>query len=135
MEAQGTEVKPDWPLILRYEYQVCKEALQRVLYESNTLAEALEAVRGDTEHRERFFTTPVLAEIVAKSINNQMSIPGKQSYGAGKGFQDYRSQPYQQKGKDGRGKGKFAGKGKKGKEKHEQFYKSWTPEGKPICYA
>ena len=50
-------VRPDWSIVLAYEFKLTKEAMKKVLA-GHTLAESLEAVIRDPDLKEAYFTTP-----------------------------------------------------------------------------
>ena len=54
----GEDRKPPWALVLSYEHEVRKAALERVSYEKLDLAAALKAVYEDTEHRQVHLRRP-----------------------------------------------------------------------------
>ena len=56
---QSVRLKPDWSIVLAYEFKLRQEAMKMVVHEGRTLADALVAVTRDADLKEAFFTTPV----------------------------------------------------------------------------
>eukprot|EP00435_Cladocopium_sp_Y103_P067871 s379_g30.t1 len=56
--AQQQKIRPDWSIILAYEFKLRKEAMKKVMSE-HTLAESMLAVIRDPDLKEAFFTTPM----------------------------------------------------------------------------
>ena len=127
-ETSQQRVKPDWTIILAFEQKLRKEAMKKV-HNGHTLADALEAVIGDPELKEAYFTTPMAL---------RASLPDPQPF------------KYQRFGNKGGFSGKqspsfFKGKGKgfKGKSKGKPLDQrlkglnlAWrTPDGRELCFA
>eukprot|EP00435_Cladocopium_sp_Y103_P050988 s1843_g15.t1 len=101
------KVRPDWTVILAFEYKLRKEAMKRV-QEGHTLADALEAVIKDPDLKEAYFTTPM-----ALRASMPESQPYKyQRFGNKGGFGGFNN-----KGNFGSSFGKGKGKNVKGKSK------------------
>ena len=139
--APGVIVKPSWDKVLAYEHHLREEAIRLVLYENFSFGAAMVAARKSTELRERYFTTPVLAQAVTPPPAPP-PVPYHAVRSAPRG-----DRPVQHKGSGpygGKGDGKKGGKGKKGQaEEWANFTKDsmaapvWerkTPDGKPICF-
>jgi len=65
VKVEGVEHKPPWTLVLSFELEVRKAAVELVCDESLDLAAALKRVYKDTEIRQRHFITPCMASVVA----------------------------------------------------------------------
>ena len=141
VKVNGVEHRPPWMLILSYELEVRKAAIELVCYDSLDLAAALKKVYGDTELRQRHFLTPCMASVVTAASTQD---------GYGKASADASTErlaPYTPvppisrsqmrtmlkgagKGEKGRNKGKDGGKAKgKGGDWHSK-----TRDGKSICF-
>ena len=64
----GQKVKPDWSIVLAYEYKLRKEAMKLVTQQSKTLSEALHLVTKDADLKEAFFRTPIALKANPGSI-------------------------------------------------------------------
>ena len=127
---ESQRLKPDWAIVLAFEYKLRKEAMKLVTNSGHTLADALAAVIRDPDLKEAYFTTP----IALKAATAQESAPPNKwlrlTDKGGKG----------RWGKDS--KGKAFGKGAKGKGKHGQDQRlaglslAWrTPDNRDLCFA
>lgn len=96
------KVKPDWSIVLAYEYKLRKEAMKLVTQQSKTLSEALYMVTKDADLKEAFFTTPIALK-AAGALDQQ---PWKYQKGEHKG--DFKGGGKHQ-GKKGGGKGNIPG--------------------------
>ena len=141
VKVNGVEHRPPWTLVLSYELEVRKAAIELVCYDSLNLAAALKKVYGDTEHRQRHFLTPCMASVVTATSTQDGY--GKASANAS----TERPAPYTSvppiprsqmrkmlkgagKGEKGRNRGKDGGKAKgKGGDWHSK-----TEDGKSICF-
>eukprot|EP00435_Cladocopium_sp_Y103_P052650 s357_g16.t1 len=56
--SQQQKIRPDWSIILAYEFKLRKEAMKKVMT-GHTLAESMMAVIRDPDLKEAFFTTPM----------------------------------------------------------------------------
>lgn len=124
----GQKVKPDWSIVLAYEYKLRKEAMKLVTQQSKTLSEALHLVTKDADLKEAFFTTPIALK-AAGALDQQ---PWKYQKGEHKGHKG-----------DQKGGGKYKGhKGKKGggkgniPESLKGLQLVWrTPDNRDLCFA
>lgn len=124
----GQTVKPDWSIVLAYEYKLRKEAMKLVTQQSKTLSEALHLVTKDADLKEAFFTTPIALK-AAGALDQQ---PWKYQKGEHKGHKG-----------DQKGGGKYKGhKGKKGggkgniPESLKGLQLVWrTPDNRDLCFA
>ena len=60
-------VTPPWTLVLSYELEIRKAAIELISYDGLDLEAALTKVYKDGEHRQKFFLTPCMAAIVTAS--------------------------------------------------------------------
>ena len=63
----GGEHRPSWALVLSYEHEVRKAAIEKISYDKLDIETALNSVYRDTEHRQQHFLTPVMGALVARS--------------------------------------------------------------------
>ncbi|CAK9006461.1 Uncharacterized protein SCF082_LOCUS9026, partial [Durusdinium trenchii] len=68
---ESQRLKPDWAIVLAFEYKLRKEAMKLVTNSGHTLADALAAVIRDPDLKEAYFTTP----IALKAATSQESAP------------------------------------------------------------
>lgn len=127
---ESSKLKPDWTIVLSFEFKLRKEAFRLVLSDGYTLGDALKAVMRDAELKEAYFTTPIALK-AASSVEPppQNKFPRFNSKGysnQSKGFSKN-----QQKGK-GRGKSK----GKSMDERLIGLTLAWrTPDGRDLCFG
>ena len=95
---QSVRLKPDWAIVLAYEFKLRKEAMKLVVHEGHTLSDAMAAVTRDADLKEAYFTTPM-----ALRSASQVDPPNK--------WQRVDDKGYGKKGKKGK---KGDGKGKRG---------------------
>eukprot|EP00435_Cladocopium_sp_Y103_P073986 s172_g46.t1 len=119
-------VRPDWAIVLAFEYKLRKEAMRLVTHENHTLSNALRAVIKDADLKEAFFTTPVALRAAASSEAPQNKWPRYNSKGSFSG--KFTPQGSKGKGKSGKSKGKdnrLAG-----------LQLAWrTPDGRDLCFG
>ena len=137
IKVSGVEHTPPWALVLSYELEVRKAAIEKICYDGLDIAAALDAVYKDNEHRQLYFLTPCMGAIVAAAAADSSS-SGKAMPGASAD----RPAPYdrpppslsrrQQKALKGKGRGKD--KNSKGKEGKGGEWHSRTADDKPICF-
>eukprot|EP00971_Amphidinium_carterae_P346331 6487712-Amphidinium_carterae.1 len=72
-EYSGMSFRPEWSTVLRYELEIRKLALYKVMLQGIDLAAALLLARQCSETRERYFTTQVALSAVARATKR--SIP------------------------------------------------------------
>jgi hypothetical protein len=114
---------PAWTVILRYEFELRKEAFKRVRDDGLSLSDSLLAVIKDPELKEIFFTSPI-----ALSRNTRSTNQGQDQQDPKRQRKDEPPRTLYRKG-DGKGRQKKGdGKGKKGKKLLT------TPEGRQICF-
>ena len=99
------KVKPDWSIVLAYEYKLRKEAMKLVTQQSKTLSEALYMVTKDADLKEAFFTTPIALK-AAGALDQQ---PWKYQKGEHKGHKGDFKGGGKHQGKKGGGKGNILG--------------------------
>ena len=131
MESQSVEGvtmhRPSLKLIIHYEYQMRKEAMDLV-NKGTKLGEALRQVTKDSDVRERHFSTPLAVSSATQALQQD---PWHQRQKGGD-----RQHPYEVPFTKGKIKGKGKGKGKKGKNKHRSGgLHGSTPDGRQICFA
>ena len=123
---QSVRLKPDWSIVLAYEYKLRKEAMKLVVHEGRTLADAMVAVTRDADLKEAFFTTPV-----ALKSSSQVDPPPNK-------WQRLEEKGYGKKGKKGKkgdGKGK-KGDGKSFPESLKGLSLAWrTPDNRELCFS
>ena len=90
-------VKPDWSIVLAYEFKLRREVMKLITQHARTMSEALTMVTKDADLKEAFYTTPIALK-AAGALEQQ---PIKYHKGDYKG--DYKG-PY------------FKGSGKKGQK-------------------
>ena len=88
------KVKPDWSIVLAYEYKLRKEAMKLVTQQSKTLSEALYMVTKDADLMEAFFRTPIALK-AAGALDQQ---PWKYQKGEHKGHIQRRRQAQRTEG-------------------------------------
>jgi hypothetical protein len=122
----NTSHSPPWPIVLNYEHQLRKHALQAVMTQGLDLDAALQGARKDLELKERFFLTPT-AMTLALSTSSPSSFTSK------------RPLPAQEEDSRRRGPAKGKGKGRLGKGNKSKgqgaAWHSVTPDGRKICFA
>ena len=124
--------RSSWKTLLAYEFQLRKEAIRMVNFESSDFKTAMVRARSSTELREKHFVTPCILDVVTAGANPYRAEPYSyptpwQQPPAGKGADKGKAKG-KGKGK-GKDKGKIKGKGAAG-PRHGK-----TPDGKEICYA
>ena len=130
-DATTQKVKPDWSIVLAYEFKLRKEAMKKVLA-GHTLADSLDAVIHDPDLKEAYFTTPM-------ALRASMPDPQPSKYFRGNSKGTFG--PFAGKQQFGHSKGK--GKGHKGKSKGKGLDPrlkglnlAWrTPDGRELCFA
>ena len=130
-DATTQKVKPDWSIVLAYEFKLRKEAMKKVLA-GHTLADSLDAVIHDPDLKEAYFTTPM-------ALRASMPDPQPNKYFRGNAKGTFG--PFAGKQQFGHSKGK--GKGHKGKSKGKGLDPrlkglnlAWrTPDGRELCFA
>ena len=146
-EHNRSVAKPQWQLILSYQFQILKKALGKA-NQGEYLASALVTAMTDVNLRERYFTTPLSIGAVADALGGSSARDRSRSpRRSGKSFNGSYNNSYSQGNynngnsgnfsRKGKGKGKFSkgkGKGKFGKSSFQQLH-STTPDGRRICYA
>ena len=124
----GEERTPPWTLVLSYEHEVRKAAVEKISYERLDLAAALKAVYADVEHRQLNFLTPAMGLMVQAPDHvrrpevQTREVPGWRSESNTK-----RKKTKGSKG-DGKGKGHH-----KGAFDQDNLAKK-TADGKDICF-
>ena len=122
---QSVRLKPDWAIVLAYEFKLRKEAMKLVVHEGHTLADALGAVTRDADLKEAYFTTPM-----ALRSASQVDPPNKWQRVDDKGYGKKGK-----KGKKGDGKGK-RGDGKGFPEQLKGLSLAWrTPDNRELCFS
>ena len=125
-----TVVKPEWTILLSYEFKCRKRAFALVRETGVSLVQALVAVTKDGELKNLYFMSPLLLQ--RRPGNNKR----QETDEAGPPQESKKARRLRLKGK-GKGKGREsepAGKGKgKGSGKGELLSK--TPDGRLICFA
>jgi hypothetical protein len=135
--------RPSWGLVLNYEFELRKAAIQLVNLDGETLHEALKLVIKDAQLRERHFSTPLRWE---DGSSSKPTAPD----GLETGYEQ-RFQVDNKGGKAGRGKGKDKGEGKGKSAKEKKVAKraaqaakkaaansgsgGAAPDGSKVCYA
>ena len=120
--------RPSLKLIMSYEVQMRKEAVEQV-NKGDTWVVALKSVVKNADIRERYFSTPLPVTSAMQSIKED-------SWNRQRKWQE-RQHPYaeQQKGKiKSKTKGKKGAKGKSKGKGSQQLYAS-TPDGRQLCFA
>lgn len=120
--------RPSLKLIMNYEFQMRKEAMEEV-NQGSTLVQALKAIVKNPDIRERYFSTPLAVSSAAQSL--------REGWGARGRVQErpHNSDSPYAKGKVVKGKGKGKkGDRAKGKTKGAGLHGS-TPDGRQICFA
>ena len=116
--------RPSLKLIINYEYQMRKEAVDEI-NKGMDFVSALKAVTKNPDVRERHFSTPLAVSSATQSVQDPWRSKNRSSD---------RPQPYDVNYVKGKNKGK--GKGKKGKGKTKQGgLQGSTPDGRQICFA
>lgn len=116
--------RPSLKLILSYEYQMCKDAIDEV-NKGVDFVHALRAATKNPDVRERHFSTPLAVSSASQSLQD----PWKNR---SKGWD--RQQPYDAGYQKGKSKGKAKGKKGKGKLRSGALQGS-TPDGRQICFG
>ena len=115
---QGDQpIRPSFPLLLSYEYQIRVKAFELVNEEGYSLAAALRAARKDSETRSLKFVTPLATEGKTK-VDDQRSL-----------WREGNPRGVRSEGKKGKGKEKG---GVKGKFEKGSLMSEWN--GLQICY-
>ena len=132
----GTEVhKPPWALVLAYEHEIRKAAIEKVAYEKLHLAAALQAIYKDMEHRQQHFLTPTMGSLMMRAAEGQQKAPPPQHSNFAR--PDNKRQKTQfEKRSDNKGKGSGKGfKSGKGFNKGKGIsMNTKTPDNKDICF-
>jgi hypothetical protein len=113
------ELRPSWPIVLRYEHELRKAAFKAVREGRNTLHQALSEAVKDTELKELYFISP-LALSKHQPAREQPPNTGK----------PWKYSRTNEKGGKSSSKGSKGGKGSKGKGGKA----SHTPDGRQICF-
>ena len=133
----GEDYTPPWPLVLSYEHEIRKAAVEKVSYEKLDIAAALLSVYRDMEHRQQHFLTPAMGSLVVRAAECHQKAPAPPPPFASFARPDTKRQKTSSGsskpgGKGGKGQlgksGKASGKGSKG-SLHDK-----TKEGKDICF-
>jgi len=130
-DSTSQRVKPDWSIVLAYEFKLRKEAMKKVM-SGHTLSEALEAVIRDPDLKEAYFTTPMAlrASMPDPQPNKFMRYNSKGGYGSFTGKQPFSPSKGKGKGSKGKSKNKGADPRLKG------LSLAWrTPDGRELCFA
>ena len=118
--------RPSLKLIIHYEYQMRKEAVDLV-NKGTKLGEALRQVTKDSDVRERHFSTPLAVSSATQAVQPD---PWRQRQ------KGERQHPYEVPFAKGKNKGRGKGKGKKGRGKQRSGgLHGSTPDGRQICFA
>ena len=132
LEAQNVDGvplhRPSLKLILNYEFQMRKEAMEEV-NKGITFVQALKDIVRNPDIRERYFSAPLTVSSAAQSLRD-----GWGARGRGQDRLHHSDSPYA-KGKFTKGKGKGKkGDRAKGKAKGPGLHGS-TSDGRQICFA
>jgi hypothetical protein len=130
-DSGSQRVKPDWSIVLAYEFKLRKEAMKKVMA-GHSLAEALEAVIRDPDLKEAYFTTPMAlrASMPEHQPNKFVRYNSKGGSGPFSGKQPFGFSKGKGKGSKGKNKGKAPDPRLKG------LSLAWrTPDGRELCFA
>ena len=122
-------ITPPWNIVLNYEYQVRKEACRRIMFEGDSLEEAMKKARRCPEVKERHFSTPTaMAAAVSRPAQQVGNKRAFEELSGGKGSKGSKGS----KGEGGKGGGKDAGKGDK--KPAVKVLHNKTPDGRNLCF-
>ena len=119
-------LRPPWPILLQYEFELRKRALKDAHRQNKPLSETLQLVCENSELKELYFTSPVA--LSGRTYDRSSDQPSKYLKGKSKGEADSKG-----KGRDQKGKGK--GKQQRLFPGSTVPMTSTTPDGRQICYS
>ena len=123
------KVKPDWSIVLAYEFKLRREVMKLITQQARTMSEALSLVTRDADLKEAFFTTPIALK-AAGALEQQ---PIKYHKGDYKG--DFKGPFFKGSGKKGQKGKKGGGKGQI-PEALKGLQLVWrTPDNRDFCFA